>query len=81
MANLGVHFFFQILLDVVSVFNMVSSLSQKEQSVKFNQVGIEVGFVSLYIWQILLVNIFLMLSFGSKLVSLSLPIWIFGAGF
>ncbi|KAI3753906.1 hypothetical protein L2E82_25971 [Cichorium intybus] len=32
----------QILLDVVSVFNMVSSLSQKQQSVKLNQEGIEV---------------------------------------
>ncbi|XP_061996419.1 uncharacterized protein LOC133714333 isoform X4 [Rosa rugosa] len=31
----------QILLDVVSVFNMVSSLSQKKQSVKINQ-GVEV---------------------------------------
>ncbi|KAF8409527.1 hypothetical protein HHK36_005604 [Tetracentron sinense] len=32
----------QILLDVVSVFNMVSSLSQKQQSVKLIQEGIEV---------------------------------------
>lgn len=32
----------QILLDVVSVFNMVSSLSQKKQSIKINQEGIEV---------------------------------------
>ncbi|PRQ31664.1 hypothetical protein RchiOBHm_Chr5g0037971 [Rosa chinensis] len=32
----------QILLDVVSVFNMVSSLSQKKQSVKINQEGVEV---------------------------------------
>ncbi|KAA8526957.1 hypothetical protein F0562_008814 [Nyssa sinensis] len=32
----------QILLDVVSVFNMVSSLSQKEQSVKLTQEGFEV---------------------------------------
>ncbi|KAL7592183.1 hypothetical protein Lser_V15G35319 [Lactuca serriola] len=32
----------QILLDVVLVFNMVSSLSQKQQSVKLNQEGIEV---------------------------------------
>ncbi|RVX14212.1 hypothetical protein CK203_011226 [Vitis vinifera] len=31
----------QTLLDVVSVFNMVSSLSQKEQSVKLTQAGIE----------------------------------------
>ncbi|KAG7957557.1 hypothetical protein I3843_11G182000 [Carya illinoinensis] len=33
----------QILLDVVSVFNMVSSLSQKKQSVKISQEGIEVS--------------------------------------
>ncbi|XP_050368596.1 uncharacterized protein LOC126786723 [Argentina anserina] len=32
----------QILLDVVSVFNMVSSLSEKKQSVKINHEGIEV---------------------------------------
>ncbi|XP_068640455.1 uncharacterized protein [Aristolochia californica] len=32
----------QILLDVVSVFNLVSSLSQKQQSVKLTQEGIEV---------------------------------------
>ncbi|KAL6202323.1 hypothetical protein ACLB2K_026031 [Fragaria x ananassa] len=32
----------QILLDVVSVFNMVSSLSQKKQSVKINHEGVEV---------------------------------------
>lgn len=32
----------QILLDVVSVFNAVSSLSKKEQSVKLTQVGLEV---------------------------------------
>ncbi|KAL6975302.1 hypothetical protein U1Q18_024098 [Sarracenia purpurea var. burkii] len=32
----------QILLDVVTVFNMVSSLSQKEQSVKLTQEGFEV---------------------------------------
>ncbi|KAK9057049.1 hypothetical protein SSX86_024415 [Deinandra increscens subsp. villosa] len=32
----------QILLDVVSVFNMASSLSRKQQSVKLNQEGIEV---------------------------------------
>uniref|UniRef100_A0A2N9I328 Nucleolus and neural progenitor protein-like N-terminal domain-containing protein n=1 Tax=Fagus sylvatica TaxID=28930 RepID=A0A2N9I328_FAGSY len=32
----------QILLDVVSVFNMVSSLAQKKQSVKISQEGIEV---------------------------------------
>lgn len=32
----------QILLDVVSVFNTVSSLSQKKHSVKINQEGIEV---------------------------------------
>ncbi|CAH1449806.1 unnamed protein product [Lactuca virosa] len=32
----------QILLDVVLVFNMVSSLSQKQQPVKLNQEGIEV---------------------------------------
>ncbi|XP_068339301.1 uncharacterized protein [Pyrus communis] len=32
----------QILLDVVSVFNMVSSLSQKQQSVKIIQGGLEV---------------------------------------
>ncbi|WCJ37195.1 hypothetical protein M5689_018347 [Euphorbia peplus] len=32
----------QILLDFVSVFNMVSSLSQKKQSVKITQEGIEV---------------------------------------
>lgn len=32
----------QILLDVVSVFNIVSSLSQKKHSVKINQEGIEV---------------------------------------
>ncbi|XP_021828766.1 uncharacterized protein LOC110769151 [Prunus avium] len=32
----------QILLDVVSVFNMVSSLSQKKQSIKINQGGLEV---------------------------------------
>ncbi|KAK1391205.1 Cytosolic carboxypeptidase [Heracleum sosnowskyi] len=32
----------QILLDVVSVFNAVSSLSRKEQSVKLTQVGLEV---------------------------------------
>ncbi|XP_059444169.1 uncharacterized protein LOC132176069 [Corylus avellana] len=32
----------QILLDVVSVFNMVSSLSQKKQYIKINQEGIEV---------------------------------------
>ncbi|BBH01952.1 hypothetical protein Prudu_012371 [Prunus dulcis] len=31
-----------ILLDVVSVFNMVSSLSQKKQSIKINQGGLEV---------------------------------------
>lgn len=33
----------QILLDVVSVFNMVSSLSQKKQSVKINHEGVEVS--------------------------------------
>ncbi|KAL6289767.1 hypothetical protein ACE6H2_007277 [Prunus campanulata] len=33
----------QILLDVVSVFNMVSSLSQKKQSVKINQGGLEIS--------------------------------------
>nr|GEU90769.1 hypothetical protein [Tanacetum cinerariifolium] len=32
----------QILLDVVSAFNMVSSLSRKQQSIKLNQEGIEV---------------------------------------
>ncbi|XP_041012508.1 uncharacterized protein LOC121255995 isoform X2 [Juglans microcarpa x Juglans regia] len=32
----------QILHDVVSIFNMVSSISQKKQSVKINQEGIEV---------------------------------------
>lgn len=32
----------QILLDVVSVFNMVSSLSQEKQSVKITQEGLEV---------------------------------------
>lgn len=32
----------QILLDVVSVFNIVSSLSQKKHSVKINEEGIEV---------------------------------------
>ncbi|XP_024963336.1 uncharacterized protein LOC112503546 isoform X2 [Cynara cardunculus var. scolymus] len=32
----------QILLDVVSVFNMVSTLSHKQQSIKLNQQGIEV---------------------------------------
>ncbi|PKI55866.1 hypothetical protein CRG98_023747 [Punica granatum] len=32
----------QILLDVVSVFNMVSSLSQERQSVKLTQEGIEI---------------------------------------
>ncbi|TQD90543.1 hypothetical protein C1H46_023889 [Malus baccata] len=32
----------QILLDVVSVFNMVSSLSQKQQSIKIIQGGLEV---------------------------------------
>ncbi|KAI4306066.1 hypothetical protein L6164_029377 [Bauhinia variegata] len=32
----------QILLDVISLFNMVSSLSQKKQSVKITQDGIEV---------------------------------------
>ena len=48
---------------------MVSSLSQKEQSVKLTQAGIEVGFAALYIWQILLVNIFLLLPFDSKLGS------------
>ncbi|KAF3453500.1 hypothetical protein FNV43_RR03940 [Rhamnella rubrinervis] len=32
----------QILLDVVSVFNMVSSLTQKKQSVKITQEGLEV---------------------------------------
>ncbi|XP_076885639.1 uncharacterized protein LOC143535202 [Bidens hawaiensis] len=32
----------QILLDVVSVFNMASSLSRKRQSIKLNQEGIEV---------------------------------------
>ncbi|KAI3770579.1 hypothetical protein L6452_01717 [Arctium lappa] len=32
----------QILLDVVSVFNMVSTLSHKQQSIKLNQEGIEV---------------------------------------
>ncbi|CAK9150265.1 unnamed protein product [Ilex paraguariensis] len=32
----------QVLLDVVLVFNMVSSLSQKEQTVKINQEGFEV---------------------------------------
>ncbi|KAK1440046.1 hypothetical protein QVD17_05871 [Tagetes erecta] len=32
----------QILLDVVSVFNMASSLSRKQQSIKLNQEGIEV---------------------------------------
>nr|XP_043621071.1 uncharacterized protein LOC122592821 [Erigeron canadensis] len=32
----------QILLDVVSVFNMVSSLSHKRQSIKLNQEGIDV---------------------------------------
>ncbi|XP_062170772.1 uncharacterized protein LOC133876498 [Alnus glutinosa] len=32
----------QILLDVVSVFNMVSYLSQKKQCIKINQEGIEV---------------------------------------
>ncbi|KVH87481.1 hypothetical protein Ccrd_025262 [Cynara cardunculus var. scolymus] len=31
----------QILLDVVSVFNMVSTLSHKQQSIKLNQQGIE----------------------------------------
>lgn len=38
-------FFFplQILLDVVSVFNTVSSFSQKKHSVKINQEGIEVS--------------------------------------
>lgn len=33
----------QILLDVVSVFNTVSTLSQKAQSVKISQEGFEVG--------------------------------------
>ncbi|KAI3914496.1 hypothetical protein MKW92_052921 [Papaver armeniacum] len=32
----------QILLDVVSVFNMISSISQKEHSVKLNRQGIQV---------------------------------------
>ncbi|GLT72629.1 hypothetical protein SLA2020_445460 [Shorea laevis] len=32
----------QILLDVVSAFNMISSLSQKKQYIKINQEGIEV---------------------------------------
>ncbi|XP_026449228.1 uncharacterized protein LOC113349469 [Papaver somniferum] len=32
----------QILLDVVSVYNMISSISQKEHSVKLNRQGIEV---------------------------------------
>ncbi|KAI3956978.1 hypothetical protein MKX01_001012 [Papaver californicum] len=32
----------QILLDAVSVFNMISSISQKEHSVKLNRQGIEV---------------------------------------
>jgi len=36
-------FLLQILLDVVSVFKMVSSLAQKKQSVKISQEGIEVG--------------------------------------
>ncbi|KAJ0103166.1 hypothetical protein Patl1_04268 [Pistacia atlantica] len=36
-----VGFVFQILLDVVLVFNMVSSLSQKKHSVKITQEGIE----------------------------------------
>lgn len=33
---------FQMLLDVASVFNTVSSLSRKEQSVKLTQDGLEV---------------------------------------
>lgn len=36
-------FLLQILLDVVSVFKMVSSLAQKKQSVRISQEGIEVG--------------------------------------
>jgi hypothetical protein len=36
-------FWFQILLDAVSVFNSVTSTSLKKQSVKIAQDGVEVG--------------------------------------
>ncbi|KAJ4827351.1 hypothetical protein Tsubulata_003309 [Turnera subulata] len=39
----------QVLLDIVSIFNMVSSLSQMKQSVKINQKGVEV-FRECYPW-------------------------------
>lgn len=45
MAQLQFALAVQILLDVVSVFNMVSSLTQKKQSVKITQEGLEVSFV------------------------------------
>lgn len=38
----AIYFYMQILLDVVTVFNVASSLSRKEQSVKLTQDGLEV---------------------------------------
>jgi len=49
----------QILLDVVSVFNMVSSLSQEKQSVKITQEGLEVGHILIFSAYTLGKNIFL----------------------
>lgn len=77
--------FFQILLDVVSIFNIVSSLSRKEQSVKLTQEGIEVGFAAPYIGKFF-GNMLLLLPFDSKLFSSVSPspflfLWIIGAGF